>query len=495
MQDDRRVVVIGSGPAGATAALFLIRAGLDVLLLEAGPARAALGLTLRLRGLTVANWRRLPLRDRADVARTGDPAEVFEELSPGGLTNHWSCAVPRFSPDDFEDARRAGEAWTWPIGYDDLVPWYDQVEPLLHISGASAGVPQLPAGRVRHLWRLPEDWTPVGAAARGLGRSVLPLPYTYGSDTTLTFSGTVFNSFVRLVKPALRSGRLAVRCDARVEQLEWSGEKRRVTGVVYRDARTGAQERVTCAAVVVAAGAVNTARLLLQSRSPDFPAGLGNTEGVLGRWLHDHPIAKLIVDLGAPLSIHPPAYLSRPTLDRTSPLYAAAGVQWTGTAIRVKSLLSGRPGRLPWIGFNVFGTMAPRPENGVALDPARPGPYGRPGMSLHVRNPPESLALLDQTRDQILEMLSTAGLAPRPRVWKVEGPGSAVHFAGTCRMHASPRLGMLDGWSRLHAVPNVAVADSAAFTTGPEKNPVLTAMALAARASDRLARDLQAGAV
>ena len=138
--------------------------------------------------------------------------------------------------------------------------------------------------------------------------------------------------------------------------------------------------------------------------------------------------------------------------------------------------------------------MAPRPENGVALDPARPIAYGRPGLSLHVRNPPESLALLDQTRDQILEMLSTAGLAPRPRVWKVEGPGRAVHFAGTCRMHTSPRLGMLDGWSRLHAVPNVAVADSAAFTTGPEKNPVLTAMALAARASDRLARDLQAGA-
>jgi hypothetical protein len=232
---------------------------------------------------------------------------------------------------------------------------------------------------------------------------------------------------------------------------------------------------------------VNTARLLLQSRSPDFPAGLGNTEGVLGRWLHDHPIGKLIVDLAVPLSVHPPAYLSRPTLDRTQPLYAAAGVQWTGTSIRVKSLFSGRPGRLPWIGFNVFGTMAPRREDGITVDDGR--------LSLHIENPPQALALLDQTRDQILELLAAAGLAPRARVWKVERPGSAVHFAGTCRMHASARLGMLDRWSRLHAVPNVAVADSAAFTTGPEKNPVLTAMALAARASHRLARDLQTGAV
>src|SRR5688572_3048103 len=187
MQDDRRVVVIGTGPPGATAALFLAKAGLDVLLLEAGLAGSELGLTVRVRGLTVMNWRRRPLRDVTEVSRTADPdAEVYEELSPGGLTNHWSCAVPRFSPDDFLDAQRAGAAYTWPIGYDDLAPWYDQVEPLLHIAGAAADAPQLPAGRVRHVWRVPEDWSGVSAAARQLGRSVLPLPYTYGRDTTLT---------------------------------------------------------------------------------------------------------------------------------------------------------------------------------------------------------------------------------------------------------------------------------------------------------------------
>jgi choline dehydrogenase-like flavoprotein len=71
--------------------------------------------------------------------------------------------------------------------------------------------------------------------------------------------------------------------------------------------------------------------------------------------------------------------------------------------------------------------------------------------------------------------------------------GNSNHYGGTCRMHASPRFGMIDRWSRLHAVQNVAVADSAAFTTGPEKNPVLTAMSLAARAGDRLAEELKAG--
>jgi choline dehydrogenase-like flavoprotein len=75
--------------------------------------------------------------------------------------------------------------------------------------------------------------------------------------------------------------------------------------------------------------------------------------------------------------------------------------------------------------------------------------------------------------------------------WQIEPPGTAVHFGGSVRMHHSPRFGMVDAWNRLHAVPNVLVVDPSAFTTGPEKNPTLTAMALASRASQRLAKDLR----
>jgi choline dehydrogenase-like flavoprotein len=464
-----------------------------VLLLEAGSERSALGLTVRLGGFTVLKYRR-PLKLRDGVAATADAdAQLYEELAPGGLSNHWSCAVPRFSREDFEDAARAGEAFAWPIGYDDVAPWYEKVEPLLHIAGASAGSAQLPAGSVLRSRKLPPDWMPLADEARREGRTLAPMPYAYGAETTLTLSGTVFNSFVRLIRPELRAGRLKTSYGARVVRLDWSPQTRRVEAVIVRDATTGAESRVPCGAVVLAAGAVGTPAILLASTNAQFPDGLGNSHGVLGRYLHDHPLGKLTIDLGTPIAIHPPSYLTRPALDRAPPLYAAACMQWSGAPLVAQSLWMRTPGKLPWVGFSVFGTMAPSRDNWVALDSARPSADGSTGLNLHVTIPKESREALDKARDDMVGALERAGMKPRVRIWHIEPAGNSHHYGGTCRMHASPLLGVLDGRSRMHAVPNVAVADSSAFTTGPEKNPVLTAMALAARAGHYLAEDLKAG--
>ena len=493
---ENSVVVVGSGPAAAAATLALIENGIDVTLLEAGQERAALGLTVRVAGLTMARIHR-QLSPRLDgVVMTGDAgALLYEDVAPGGLTNHWSCAVPRFSRDDFADARRAGEAFTWPVDYDDLAQWYDWVEPRLCISGSASDVPQLPAGKVADVRALAPSWQPIATEARLAGQAVVPVPYVYGARTTLTFSGTVFNSFVRLIRPARRSRYLTLRFGAQAIRLEWSGANRRVAAVIVRDTQTGSTTRIACRAVVVAAGAINTTKLLLQSTDADFPEGLGNTHGVLGRYLHDHPLGKLMIDLGAPLSFAPAAYVTRQPLNRSSPLYAAACLQWSGVHLLLRSVLKGRPGHLPSCGFSVFGTMAPSESNFVALDEARTAADGTAALRLNIAYPPEAAATLTAARDQLINLLDSAHLQPRTQLWLIDAVGSAIHYAGTCRMHASPRFGMLDAWSRLHAVKNVVVADSSAFTTGPEKNPVLTAMALAARASHRLAEDLRTGVI
>lgn len=490
MTKPERVVVVGTGPAGAAAAVFLSRAGLEPLLLEAGSGTAALGLTARIRGVTVARFKR-PLTDRRDLTMTGDPAaKIFEEIAPGGLSNHWACAVPRFSPDDFEDAARAGETYAWPFGYSELAPYYDQIEPLLRIAGSVQSVRGLPAGQVSTPWALAPEWNRVVEEAAMLGRDVVAMPYAFGAGTTMTPSGTPFNAYTRLIRPIERAGGLSVRYDARVLRLVWSPAERRVTEVVVRDARTGSESRVACRAVVLAAGAINSAQILLESASAEFPEGLGNRHRVLGRYFHDHPVAKIVVDLDRSVPIAPASYITRPTLDRSNPLYAAAFMQWASTSARARTGFTGRTRRL---GFTIFGTMVPVPEDGIALDRNRPRD-GRSSLMVSLNYPREAVQVLEQARADLVTMLTQAGWGPRVAVFHIEPPGQSVHYGGTCRMHATPRFGVVDGYCRVHGVPNVAVADSSVFTTGPEKNPVLTAMALSARAAQKLADDLRTGA-
>lgn len=492
MSHTGRVVVIGTGPAGATAALFLSRAGLEPLVLEAGSGKVDLGLTARVRGVTLAKWKP-KLEQRQDLTNTGDPAAMlFEKLAPGGLSNHWACAVPRFAPDDFADAARAGVAYEWPVDYQELAPWYARVEPLLHIAGSPRDVPSLPAGRVSSAQALGPEWDAVTRRAAERGRDVVAMPYAYGDETTVTRAATPFNAFTRLVAPVAQAGGLSVRFDAQALRLEWSRAERRVSAVICRNPRTGAEDRIECRAVVLAAGAVSSAQILLESRSSELPQGIGNEAGLVGKYLHDHPLAKVVLRLGRQIPISPASYITRPPLSRSEPLYAAAFMQWSGVVAHARSVLAGHPGRTRELGYSIFGTMIPTAEDCVTLLPgARQGERSRIGFAL--RYPRYAVEVLEKARDELVAMLDEAGWAPKIDVFKVEPPGNSVHYGGTCRMHASPEYGVVDRYSRVFGARNVVVADSAVFTTGPEKNPVLTAMTLAARASERLADDLRAG--
>jgi choline dehydrogenase-like flavoprotein len=315
------------------------------------------------------------------------------------------------------------------------------------------------------------------------------MPYAYGAETTATGAGTPFNAFNRLVAPAERAGLLGVRYDSRALRLEWSAAKQRVTAVITTDRRTGSEERIPCRAVVLAAGAARSAQILLASQSADMPHGLGNASGLVGRYLHDHPLAKLVIRLGRRVGNEPACYVTRPSLERSEPLYAAAFMQWGGVFERARNILKGHPGQSARLGFSVFGTMIPSLDDGIALR------AGTGTIDYSLRYPARAVEVLEQAKDELLAALRSADWRPEVEVFRVEPPGTSVHYAGTCRMHRSPEHGVVDARCRVFGAPNVVVADSSVFTTGPEKNPVLTAMALSARAAELLAADAREGRI
>jgi choline dehydrogenase-like flavoprotein len=481
---DEPVVVIGSGPCGAIAAAQLVARGVDVVMLDAG-LRAPSGLLVRAAGNTV-----LRRMGRAEYSTdrhhpSSQPhVDWFSSLSHGGLSNYWTGAVPRFAPDDFTDGARLDERYRWPITYEDLLPFYEFAERYLTVT-AGEPIAGVPSNVKRFHYRLPADWQAIVDAAQQHGHGAGVLPMAKGSPWMAVRRGTEFDSYRCIVAPLRRSPNFRFVGGAHVTRLHWSGAAGRVDAVEYVDRESGQIEHVPAIAAVVAAGAIDSTALLLRSTSADFPTGLGNTEGLVGRYLHDHPRDWWPASLGRPLpALSHPLYVARVSHDDSKPMMAtsltlglAAGSERLKTYVRMPS------GRF---GVQVFGTMVPTPDVGVALDGDRGDGLLCPPM-ISLRYDDDAIANLAAARQRLPEIFAEAGLTLTvPELLDEPRPGESVHFGGTVRMHDDREFGVLDRWNTIYDVPNVVVCDASCFTTGPEKNPTLTAMAIAARAADHL---------
>jgi len=490
-EDSRRVVVVGSGPTGAMAATVLIRQGIPVTLLESGQALPS-GWLVRAGGRTL--YRRLPEfgPPQEYVSNAESKAVWFDRLIPGGMSNFWSGTVPRFAPEDFYEGERLHERYRWPVSYEDLVPYYEQVEKILQIAGSPQNVPNLPACQVAYQRTLPAHWQAIGRHAEKAGRGFTVLPSATGSPWLFLRRGTFFNSFRQLVTNLLRSPLFSLRLGAHAIRLEWDGALKKVDGVIYIDRTTGLEQRLAAEAIVVAAGPLASTRLLLNSTSADFPHGLGDTEGLLGRYLHDHVQQWANVDFDGPMPrLDPPAYLTRADYRRSEPLLAASCTLGFGSSKPIERLLARTPIKAKTFGVVLFGSMIPSPSNHVRLDSTLQDRFGQSQLKIQICHSDDAERTLTASREDLLTILEAAGYQAMIRGVFTKPPGHSVHYGGTVRMHHSPQYGMLNGWNRMHAVNNVAVVDASSFTTGPEKNPVPTAMALAARAADRLVEDLK----
>ncbi len=491
--DDDGVIVVGSGPCGAIAAAQLVQRGVRVTMLDSGTVAPG-GIVVRAAGNTLLRRRGRPplVSDRHDAAaELGDGRQVewHSSLSHGGLSNFWTAAVPRFAPEDFTEGAALDERYRWPITYDDLVPYYQHAEDLLTVT-AGPSFPNIPANNARYRTTLPADWADLSARLAEHGHGLGPLPMAKGAPWMIARRGAEFSSYHCIVAGLTHSPLFRLVAGAHVTRLVWSARTGGVEAVEHVDRRTGVRSRSHCRAVVVAAGAIDSTVVLLRSVSPDHPDGLGNSAGVVGRYLHDHPREWWTATPERPLTaLAHPAYLSRGPYDPASPLMATSLT--FGLATRTQRLQTYARRATSSFGVQVFGTMVPLPDIGVTVPSDRDAGTVECRPTLSLAYDQAALDNLVSARRRLVDVFGASGLSVSlPGPFHDATPGSSVHYGGSVRMHESREFGAVDRWNRLHDAQNVIVCDSSCFTTGPEKNPTLTAMAIASRAADRLADDL-----
>jgi choline dehydrogenase-like flavoprotein len=475
------------------AARELVRCRVPVIMLESGTT-APSGLLVRAAGRNLYRRRTATASPTEGFVSTGDPNTTwYTTLEPGGLSNQWTGAVPRFAPEDFCEGERLHERYRWPLDYEDLAPFYTDAEKVLAVTAGPGDVPALPAGCALHRRRLPSDWRAIARAARAHGQGLTVMPLADGRNWLVTRQGTAFNSFANIVRRLQASPHFELRTGAHALRLGWSGRRRRVDSVVYFDRAARVEKRIDAEGVVVACGAFRSTKLLFDSACADFPEGIGNGDGLLGQFVHDHLREWWSFETDKPLRrLSPAGYLTRRPYDASPPLLASS---WTlGLATSRDRVLSLLPLKTTVVGVQLFGTMRPDERRFVRPCSTAKDEFGLPQLELALRFDADEVANIVDSREHLLRLLSEAGYRAtiNPIVPQLV-PGFAVHYGGGARMHRSRGFGVVNEWNRPFDVPNVAVTDASCFTTNSEKNPTLTLMALSTRAARRLAADLKAG--
>lgn len=558
-------VIVGAGAGGGGAARVLTGMGLKVALLEAGPMidpqrdykthkwpydyghrTAEEGGALYFgRGTdygfftTVSGgWQ---LDGEPYTVAEGSRFTWFRSRVVGGRTNHYGRMSFRFSAMDFKPWSRDGLGWDWPIGYDDLAPWYDKAEKFIGVTGTVEGIPSAPDGIFEtppppkvHELLMQKAGKKLSVPFIANRRAVITKPKNgrpachycgecgRGCLTASNYSASQVEIF-----PALETGRLTLIPEAMVREVEIGGGGR-VTGVVYIDKRERAEKRVRGRAVVLAASACETARLLLNSKSKQFPNGLANGSGLVGRYLMD------TVGYGVRGSI--PYLENMPRYDTSgfggAHLYAPwwlydrhhkldfprgyhiefgggfrlpgpgsfhAAARKYGYGKKLKERIRREYGTS--IGLSGRGEMIPNNQSYLDIDPDAVDKWGIPVPRFHFKWSDyewKQARHMEKSFSDLIEACGGKGLRQNNAAREGEGisvPGSIIHEVGGARMGENPGNSVLNKYCQSHEVRNLFVADGASFVSNPDKNPTLTISALAWRTAEYLAEEMRKGNV
>lgn len=537
------VLVVGAGAGGGVAASVLTRAGLRVLLLERGELLAydEVG-NDHLRNFRVSRYghNTPPFLDDAGPRVVVDP-DGTERVEPpwgpgysalpytvGGGTRVYQGMAWRLTPEDFHLATTHGvpdgsSLSDWPLSYADLEPYYTRAEHEIGVSGdGSAHQNQGPRSAGYPMPPLPDN-TEAQVLRRGaerLGLSTGPVPLLINSvprggrgrcvqcGECVGFacpSDAKNGPYNALLPDAVAAGCVLVTGARVLEVL--AGASGAVTGVLVVDEATGARRTLSAGHVVLSCGAIETARLLLASRSAAHPDGLGNHDDQVGRHLQGHPYVGGFGLFDDEVIDGPGPNVRIATCDYVNGLPGAIGGGVLANEViklPVAHWLTALPPDAPRWGLagkhamrdlyrrtsHVFGPVqeVPMPDLRVTLDARHADRHGMPVARLSGRQHPETIATARLQEARAMDWLVASGAS---RVWPSgpipTGVTAGQHQAGTCRMGEDPATSVTDPHGRVHGHDNLWVMDGSVHVTNGGFNPVLTILALAYRSAEHLA--------
>ena len=564
-------VIVGSGAGGGMAAYLLTKAGARVCLLEAGgyydpadpkyitqlkwpwesPRRGA-STASRSGGDFDAAWGGWEIEGEPYSSAPGADFHWFRSRMLGGRTNHWGRISLRFGPDDFRRRSLTGVGDDWPIGYEDLKPFYDKTDKLIGVFGTNLpGFPNEPDGfflpppkpRLHELM--------LQKAAKNIGIPVVPARKSMLTKPINNERGSCFycgqcnrgcqayadfSSSSVLCIPALKTGNLTLINGAMAREVLTDARTGLATGVSYVDTVSLKEVEVRAKTVLLGASTCETARLLLNSKSSRFPNGLANSSGIVGKYLNDSTGAsrsgfvpalmdrkRYNEDGVSGMHVFTPWWLDNRKLDfpRGYHIEYGGGMGMPGYGFGmglegVQGLVPGRDGQKKRVGgygaglkddvrrfyganIGMAGRGEPVPleSNYCEIDPNGVDKYGIPTLRFHYKWSDAEIKQAKHMQDTFEEIIHAMGgiplgNKPGPKEnYGLAAPGRIIHEVGTVRMGNDPNKSALNKYQQAHDVKNLFVVDAAPFPSQGDKNVTWTILASSMRTTEYLIEEVK----
>jgi choline dehydrogenase-like flavoprotein len=513
------VLIVGSGHSGGMTANILTGKGISCLMLNAGPeadyekdrsVKAAHELPYR--GFNKPG--RLPHVFQANEFNANqwvDEKEVpytHPEDAPynwvrvrllGGRSLFWARQSFRLSDYEFKAGDIDGTGENWPISHEDMAPFYSRVEQIFRVTGRKEGWPQFPDGNFVESTIPPdtESIKRVTEICTKRGIQVSKWRSALGRDG-------LASSINLLLPDALQTGKLDIVQNAIVREISVDKKTGLADGVHFVDRHSGREMHVKARVVVLAAGTLESTRLLLNSK-------IANSSGVMGHYLVDQMYGVSVVasipearDGKAPAGLMGgSAFIPRfRNLDKSKKSDFIKGY-----CVSLSSGGSASPNFFPLYGEElqskldsysnscisggIFGERVALFENHVRINPDVKDRWGIPVLHIEARDTDNERKLRKDAADSIEEWFHEAGWEVIAKTDEVNPPGYSIHEVGTCRMGNDPKKSVLNKWCQSHDIKNLFVVDGSSFVTAGWQNPTMTILSLSMRASEYLAEQLR----